>query len=46
LLQCGDQGILGEVLGCSDVPGQTSEAGNQPGSLDSPDRVDRAMGIL
>jgi hypothetical protein len=40
-----DESVLREVLGKTDVAHHPGEAGDEPGRLDSPDRVDRAMGI-
>ena len=45
LLECGDEGLLREVLGQADVADDPRETGDEPGRLDPPDRVDRAMGI-
>ena len=45
LLERGDERILREVLGETDVAHDPREAGDEPGGLDPPDRVDRAMGI-
>ena len=44
-LERGDEGVLGQVLGQADVPHEPREAGDQPGRLDPPDRLDRAMGV-
>ena len=39
LLQGGDQGVLGELLGQADVADHTGENGDQTGRLDTPDRL-------
>ena len=44
LFQRGDQGVLTELLGESDVPGDPGQPGDQPAGLDAPDRLDRAPG--
>ena len=43
-LQRGDQRVLREVLGEADVADDAGQARDQPGGLDPPDRVDRALG--
>ena len=45
LLERGDERVLRELLGQADVAHDPREAGDEPGRLDPPDRVDRAMGI-
>jgi hypothetical protein len=45
LLERGNERVVGEVLRESYVADDSREAGNEPGRLDSPDRVDRAMNI-
>ena len=45
LLERRDQRILCEVFRDPDVANDAREAGDEPGRLDSPDRVDGAMGI-
>ena len=45
LLERGDEGVLGELLGQADVAHDPREAGDEPGRLDPPDRVDGAMGV-
>ncbi len=45
LLERGDQSILREVLGKADIAHDPRQAGDEPGRLDPPDRVDRAMCI-
>ena len=44
LLQRGDERILRDILGDSDVVHDAREAGDELGGLDSPDRVDRPVG--
>jgi len=41
----GDQSVLRQLLGQADVAHDPREAGDQLRRFDSPDRVDRAMGI-
>src|SRR6266852_976051 len=41
----GDERLLREVLGQSDVAHDSRESGDEPRRLDPPDRVDRAMGV-
>jgi hypothetical protein len=43
LLQRCDERVLCEVLGQADVAHHSGEAGDEPGRLDPPDRIDRAM---
>jgi hypothetical protein len=43
LLQSGDQRILGEILGKTDVAHDPHETSDEPRRLDPPDRIDRAM---
>src|ERR1043166_2670421 len=45
LLQCGDECVLRELLGKTDVSHDPRQAGDDPRRLDPPNRVDRAMGI-
>ena len=45
LLEGCEQGVLCEIFGQPDVADDTGEAGNQLRGLDSPDRVDGAMGV-
>ena len=45
LLERGDERVLGQLLGEADVAHDPREAGDEPGRLDPPDRVDRAMGV-
>ena len=45
LLERGDQRVLRELLGQADVAHDPREAGDEPGRLDPPDRVDRAVGV-
>src|SRR4051794_19493085 len=45
LLERGDESILGKILGKTDVAHDPRQTGDEPGRLDPPDRVDRAMGI-
>jgi hypothetical protein len=45
LLERGNKRVVGEVLRESYVADDSREAGNEPGRLDSPDRVDRMMSI-
>ena len=45
LLERGDEGILREFLGKTDVAHDPRETGDDPSRLDPPDRVDRAMCI-
>ena len=45
LLECGDEGILGQVLGHTNITDNPCEAGYEPGRLYSPDCIDGAMGI-
>ena len=45
LLERGDESVLRELLGEADVAHDPREAGDEPGRLDPPDRVDRAMGV-
>jgi hypothetical protein len=44
-LEGGDESVLRELFGQTDIPDDTSEAGDEPGRLDPPDGVDDAMGI-
>ena len=43
LLERGDERILREVLGKTDIAHDPRETGDEPRRLDPPDRVDRAM---
>ena len=43
LLQCGDQGVLGELFGKADVAHDARQPGDQPGGLDPPDGIDGPM---
>src|SRR5205807_5173571 len=43
LLERGDEGILCELLSRPNVADDTSQPGDEPGRLDTPDRFDRAM---
>ncbi len=45
LLERGDERVLREILGQADVAHDPRETGDEPGRLDPPDRVDRAMRI-
>jgi hypothetical protein len=45
LLERGDEGILGQILGKADIAHDTHETADEPGRFDSPDGVNRAMGI-
>ena len=45
LLERGDQRILRQVLGQTDVAHDPRQTGDEPGRLDPPDRVDGAMGV-
>ena len=45
LLERGDQSVLRELLGQADVAHDPRQTGDEPGRLDPPDRVDRAMGV-
>ena len=45
LLERGDEGVLREFLGKTDVAHDPRETGDEPGRLDPPDCVDRAMCI-
>ncbi len=45
LLECGDEGVLGEVFGAGDVADEAGEAGDEARGFDSPDGVDGAMGV-
>ena len=44
-LQRRDQGVLRQVLGHSHVAHEPGEAGDEPRRLDSPDRLDGAVGV-
>src|SRR5438874_11631262 len=43
LLERGNESVLRELLGRTDVADETSQPGDEPGRLDPPDRFDRAM---
>src|ERR1700722_7672728 len=43
--ESGDECILCEVFRKTDITHHAREAGNEPGRLDSPDGVDRAMNV-
>ena len=43
LLERGDEGVLGQLLGRADVADHARQPGDEPGRLDAPDRLDRAM---
>ena len=43
LLQRGDEGVLRQFLRQADVPDQPGQAGDDPGRLEPPHRLDRAM---
>jgi hypothetical protein len=43
LLQRGEESVLGQLFGQADVPDQSGEAGDDPGRLDPPHRLDRAV---
>jgi hypothetical protein len=45
LLERGDESILCEFFGNADIADDPRETGDEPGRLDPPDRVDRAMCI-
>ena len=45
LLERGDERVLRQLLGEADVAHDPREAGDQPGGLDPPDRVDRAVRV-
>src|SRR6267154_2290092 len=45
LLECGDEGVLRQLLGMADVTYDPRETRDDPGGLDPPDRVNRAMCI-
>ena len=45
LLQGRHERLLGEVLGQAQVANDAGQAGDQPGRLDPPDRLDRPMGV-
>ena len=44
-LEGDDESVLGELLRETDVAHDPREPGDEPGRLDPPDRVDRAMGL-
>src|SRR5207253_10224423 len=44
-LERGEERVLREILGNTDVAHHPRETGDEPGRLDPPDRVDRAMRI-
>src|SRR5581483_1330415 len=41
----GEKRVLRQLLGQADVAREAREAGDDPGRLDAPDRVDGAMGV-
>jgi hypothetical protein len=43
LLECGDEGVLSELLSRPDIADEASQPGDEPGRLDTPDRFNRAM---
>src|SRR5438874_1207812 len=43
LLERGNESVLRELLGRTDVADETSQPGDEPGRLDPPDRFDHAM---
>jgi hypothetical protein len=45
LLKCRNECLLRQVLGHSDITHNAGESGNEPWGLDTPDRVDGAMGV-
>jgi hypothetical protein len=45
LLEPGDESVLCEILSKTKIAHDPHETGDEPRRLDSPDRVDRAMGI-
>jgi hypothetical protein len=45
LLERGDQRILREFLGKTNIAHDPRETGDEPGGLDPPDRIDGAMSI-
>src|SRR5205823_717196 len=45
LLERGDERVLRELLGETDVAHDARETADQPSRLDPPDRVDRTMGV-
>src|SRR4029077_12745182 len=45
LLECGDEGVLGEVFSASYVVDEASEAGDDARGLDAPDGFDGAVWI-
>src|SRR6266849_3270039 len=45
LLERGDEGILGKILGKADIAHDPNETADEPGRFDSPDGVNRAMDI-
>jgi len=45
LLERGDESVLGEFFGETDITHDSRETGNNLGGFDSPNRFDRAMGI-
>jgi hypothetical protein len=46
LFERGDERVLREFFGEADIAHETREAGNQAGRFDTPDGVDRAMGVV
>jgi hypothetical protein len=45
LLERGDQGVLGEILGQAHVPHDPGQTRDEPARLDAPDRVDGPVGV-
>ena len=45
LLERGDEGVLGQLLGEADVAHDAGEAGDERGGLDAPDGVDGAINL-
>ena len=44
-LEGGDESVLRELFGQTDIADDTSESGDEPGRLDPPDGIDGAMGF-
>jgi hypothetical protein len=45
LLERGDQRVLGELLGKTNIADDARQTGDESGGLDPPDCIDRAMRI-